>query len=315
MVAISSINLAGLGRSVEEDRRLADEIGAAARGIGFFTITNHGVPDDLVASMFAAGRAFFRRPVAEKRALSIKHSSHNRGYVGLSEEALDPKAGADVKEAFNIGLDMPATHPDVVARKPFRGVNLWPADGDFRTTSLAYFEAVWRLGVLLHRPIAIDLGLAPDWFDKAFDAPLATLRLLRYPPAPPGSEAAGAGEHTDYGNITILMTDDAGGLEVRTRDGQWVAVPHVAGAFIINIGDCLMRWTNDVYVSTPHRVTHRSPRERLSLAFFLDPNPDAVVAALPTCVSLENPARYPPTTGAAYLKERLDATYVHRAKA
>jgi isopenicillin N synthase-like dioxygenase len=130
-----------------------------------------------------------------------------------------------------------------------------------------------------------------------------------------GGEQAGAGEHTDYGNITILMTDDAGGLEVRTRDGRWLAVPHVPDAFIINIGDCLMRWTNDVYASTPHRVTHRSPRERLSLAFFLDPNPDAAIAALSTCTSKDNPARYPPTTGAAYLKERLDATYAHRPSA
>ncbi len=315
MSAISNVNLAGLGLSVAEDRRLAGEIGAAARGMGFFTITHHGVPDDLITRMFAAGRAFFRLPVPEKRALSIKHSPHNRGYVGVSEEALDPNAGADVKEAFNIGLDLHATHPDVIAGIPFRGVNLWPADATFRSTSLAYFEAVWRLGVRLHRPIAIDLGLAPDWFEKALDAPLATLRLLRYPPALPGVEATGAGEHTDYGNITLLMTDDAGGLEVKTRDGQWVAVPHVPGAFIVNIGDCLMRWTNEVYVSTPHRVSHRSPRERLSLAFFLDPNPDAVVAALPTCISRENPVRYPATTGAAYLKERLDATYIHRKNA
>jgi isopenicillin N synthase-like dioxygenase len=87
----------------------------------------------------------------------------------------------------------------------------------------------------------------------------------------------------------------------------------VPGAFIVNIGDCLMRWTNDVYASTPHRVIHKAPRERLSLAFFLDPNPDAVIAALPACVSGERPARYPVTTGAAYLRERLDATYAHRA--
>jgi isopenicillin N synthase-like dioxygenase len=310
MNAIPTIDAAGLG-SPEGDRRLADEIGAAARGVGFFTVVDHGVPAAVVDAMFAAGRGFFARPAGEKTALSIRRSPHNRGYVGLSEESLDPKAGADVKEAFNIGLDLPADHPEIVAGRPFRGVNLWPADAAFREASLAYFNAVWALGVALHRPIALDLGLPADWFASSLDAPLATLRILRYPPATAGA-ISGAGEHTDYGNLTLLMTDDAGGLEVRTRDGRWLPVPHAPGAFIVNIGDCLMRWTNDVYVSTPHRVTHRAPRERLSLAFFLDPNPDAAVAALPTCVTAERPARYPPTTGAAYLGQRLDATYAHR---
>jgi isopenicillin N synthase-like dioxygenase len=315
MDSIPTIDLTGLGTSPESDRRIARDIGAAARGVGFFCVTGHGVPDALASSMFGAMRAFFALPAAEKQALSIRHSPHNRGYVGLSEEALDPTKGADFKEAFNIGLDLPANHPDVLAGKAFRGVNLWPRDIAFRDTALAYFNSVWDLGVRLHRPIARDLGLPPEWFDTALDAPLATLRLLRYPPAVTGGEQSGAGEHTDYGNITLLMTDDAGGLEVKTRDGRWLPVPQIAGAFIINIGDCLMRWTNDVYASTPHRVTHRSPRERLSLAFFLDPNPDAVIAALPTCTSSDNPARYPATTGAAYLKERLDATYAHRTGA
>jgi isopenicillin N synthase-like dioxygenase len=315
MDAVPTIDLAGLGRSAETDQRIALEIGQAARGIGFFCVTGHGVPESLVSGMFDAMRAFFARPMAEKQALSIRHSPHNRGYVGLSEEALDPAKGADFKEAFNIGLDLPADHPEVLAGKPFRGVNLWPPDAAFRETTLGYFNAVWRLGVRMHRPIAFDLGLTPDWFETSLDAPLATLRLLRYPPAAAGADTSGAGEHTDYGNITILMTDDAGGLEVKTRDGRWIAVPHVPDAFIINIGDCLMRWTNNIYVSTPHRVTHRLPRERLSLAFFLDPNPDAVIAALPSCISENNPARYAGTTGAAYLKERLDATYAHRARA
>jgi len=313
MSAIPVIDLNGLGEP-DEDLRLAAEMGAAARGVGFFTVVNHGVPTDVIDAMFSASRAFFTRPVAEKAALSIRHSPHNRGYVGLSEEALDPTKGADVKEAFNIGLELAADHPDVLAGKPFRGVNLWPQGGGFRHTALAYFDAIWNLGLDLHRPIAMDLGLPADWFDARLDAPLATLRILRYPPATAG-EISGAGEHTDYGNLTLLMTDDAGGLEVKTRDGTWTPVPHLPGAFIVNIGDCLMRWTNDIYVSTPHRVTHKAPRERLSLAFFLDPNPDAEVSAIPTCVTSDRPTRYPPTTGAAYLKERLDATYAHRAGA
>jgi isopenicillin N synthase-like dioxygenase len=141
MNAIPTIDLTGLGMSTEADQRIARDIGAAARGIGFFCVTGHGVPNALVSGMFGAMRTFFARPPAEKQALSIRHSPHNRGYVGLSEEALDPTKGADFKEAFNIGLDLPADHPEVLAGKPFRGMNLWPSDGVFRETALAYFNA------------------------------------------------------------------------------------------------------------------------------------------------------------------------------
>ena len=138
---------------------------------------------------------------------------------------------------------------------------------------------------------------------------MATLRLLHYPPSGPGAgEKTGAGPHTDYGNLTLLATDDVGGLEVRTRDGEWIEAPPLPGAFIVNIGDCLMRWTNDVYVSTPHRVVNRSGRERYSIAFFYDPNPDAEVAVIPSCVEPGESVRYEPVLAADYLKLRLEAS-------
>ena len=171
---------------------------------------------------------------------------------------------------------------------------------------LAYYDACAALGARLHRAFARDLGLEPDFFADKFDRPMATLRLLRYPAA--AEERIGAGEHTDYGNLTLLATDDVGGLEVRTRAGDWIEAPPRAGAFIVNIGDCLMRWTNDVYVSTPHRVVNRSARERTSIAFFFDPNPEAEVAAIPSCVARGEAARYPPILAADYLKLRLDAS-------
>jgi isopenicillin N synthase-like dioxygenase len=143
---------------------------------------------------------------------------------------------------------------------------------------------------------------------------MATLRVLHYPPRPASvaAGALGAGEHTDYGNLTLLATDGVPGLEVRTRDGTWLRAPVVADALVCNIGDCLMRWTNDVYVSTPHRVVSPGDRDRLSVAFFLDPNPDTVVACLPGCAGHDQPPRYLPITGADYLRQRLDATYAHR---
>jgi isopenicillin N synthase-like dioxygenase len=146
---------------------------------------------------------------------------------------------------------------------------------------------------------------------------MATLRLLHYPAPSRGSDPqTGAGAHTDYRNLTLLATDDVGGLEVRTRAGQWIEAPVVPGAFIVNIGDCLMHWTNDVYVYTPHRVVNRSARERYSIAFSYDPNPDALVETISSCVGEGEAGRYPPILAADYLTMRLDASkpaVAHRA--
>ena len=307
------IDLAALQAEGGADR-LGKAIGSAAREIGFFYLVGHDIDEALIACVFAAAAAFFALPLAAKDALSIRRSPHNRGYVGMKVESLDPTMPADLKEAFNIGLDLAPDDPRVIAGEPFRGVNVWPELAGWRATLLAYFDAVWAVGRRLHRGIARDLGEPEDFFEDKLDQPMATLRLLHYPPQPEKAALGqiGAGEHTDYGNLTLLMTDAVGGLEVRCRDGRWLAAPKLPGAFVCNIGDCLMRWTNDIYVSTPHRVVNRGGRERYSVAFFLDPNPETVVACLPATVAEGRPARYPPVTGAAYLQGRLAATYKTR---
>jgi isopenicillin N synthase-like dioxygenase len=288
--------------------RIAAEVGAACRDVGFFYVVNHGVAQALIAKAFAQSRDFFA-PVGDKLKLAIETIGGNRGYSRLLHEALDPARGPDMKEAFNVGLELAADDPDLLAGKPFRSLNAWPAVPGFRETLLSYYDACAALGARLHRAFARDLGLRTDFFDAKFDRSMATLRLLHYP-APPRAAAAptGAGEHTDYGNLTLLATDDVGGLEVRTRAGQWIEAPVVPGAFIVNIGDCLMRWTNDVYVSTPHRVVNRSARERYSIAFFYDPNPDAVVETILSCVGQGEAVHYSPILAADYLAMRLNAS-------
>jgi isopenicillin N synthase-like dioxygenase len=286
------------------------DLGLACRETGFFLLTGHGVDDDLVADVFSNADRFFDLPTAEKAKLDIRNNTSNRGWAAEGIENLDDsKPGqVDAKEAFNIGLDMPADDPRILAGEPFRAVNLWPDLSGFQPVLIQYFNAVHQLGVALHEAIAIDLGLEPHYFDTSLDAPLATLRLLRYPAGKPGDGSIGAGAHTDYGSVTLLMTDAEPGLQVQPRGKDWVDVPRVPGAFVVNIGDCLMRWTNDIYVSTPHRV--QTPKNvRRSLAFFLDPNPEAVIKALPGT----GEAKYAPVTGADYLRSRLDATYVPEA--
>lgn len=313
MTPIPIIDVSGLGAAEPSRRRAAAaQLGRACRDVGFFYVTGHGIDRAAVRGIFAAAHQLFALPAANKAALSI---TANRGYVALGAERLD-EAAADQKEAFNIGLELPPDDPELLAGKPFRAVNRWPALPGWREEALRYFDCCMRLQAIIHRGFALDLGVSEDFFANKMDRPAAILRLLRYPApaqaAAAGSAELGAGRHTDYGNLTILATDGVPGLQVRRRDGAWLDAPHVADAFVCNIGDCLMRWTNDVYVSTPHRVL-RPARERTSVAFFADPNPDALVAALPSCVPPGTVPRYPPVTSAAYLQSRLDATYDQKA--
>ncbi|HXZ14386.1 MAG TPA: 2-oxoglutarate and iron-dependent oxygenase domain-containing protein, partial [Roseiarcus sp.] len=242
--ALPIIDLAPLAEGEAELARVAAGIGAACRHVGFFYVVNHGVPRALIDEAFAEARRFFALPLQDKRRIAIESVGGNRGYLGLRREALDPAQGADMKEAFNVGLDLKPDDPELLAGKPFRALNAWPNLPGFRETMLAYFDACAALGLRLHRAFARDLGLPLGFFDDKFDRPMATLRLLRYPPTE-GAHAGGeigAGAHTDYGNVTLLATDDVGGLEVRRRDGPWIDAPPLAGAYVVNIGDCLMRW-------------------------------------------------------------------------
>jgi isopenicillin N synthase-like dioxygenase len=315
MTQLPVIDVSGLTSSeLSERAAVAAKLGQACRETGFFYVVNHGMPETARDSIFAAARAFFSLPVAEKQEYSIRRSRHNRGYVALEGERLDQTAIlSDYKEAFNVGLELAASDPEVLAGKPFRGVNLWPAIAGWRDTVLAYYDASLGLGRRIHRGFALYLGIEENFFEDKLEAPLAVLRMLHYPPQPQRRDRApdsGAGTHTDYGNLTILATDGVAGLQVRARSGAWLDAPRIPGAFVCNIGDCLMRWTSGVYVSTPHRVA--IPVEaRYSVAFFLDPSPDARVEVLPSCMAPGERPRFPPTTGAEYLQHRLAATYDH----
>lgn len=300
-----------LARDPAGERAVAEQMGAACRGIGFFYVTGHGIAPAEMQAVFDKAAEFFRRGGDFKTRSAFAGTGSNRGYIKLGGESLDPTKPPDVKEAFNIGLELAADDPDLLAKQPFRGPNFWPEVPAFRSLMLDYFNRMWSLGRTLHRAFALDLDLDPAFFDDKFDKPLATLRLLHYPPseAPLREGQLGAGEHTDYGNVTLLATDSSGGLMVRDRAGNWLSAPVIPGALVCNIGDCLMRWTNDIYVSTPHKVVTPPGKDRYSIAFFLDPDPDAIVSCLPTCMDASRPARYAPVTGADYLKSKLDPTY------
>ena len=161
---------------------VAAELGRAAREIGFFYVAGHGIGPDLLSAAFRAAHDLFALPDAAKMKLTEGFLDSNRGYVPMQGEKLDPSRPADLKEAFNIGLDLGPDDPRILAGEPFRAVNQWPDLPGWREIMVAYFDAVWALGRRLHRAVAVDLGCPETFFEAKLDAPMATLRLLHYPP-------------------------------------------------------------------------------------------------------------------------------------
>ena len=203
--------------------------------------------------------------------------------------------------------------------RPLQGLNQWPdwLPG-FRPAIEAYRTALDGVARTVIRLIAIALGLREDELDRHFEKPTTFLRLLRYPPHPEtaGDDQFGSAPHTDYGIITLLAQDASGGLQVRRRDGGWIDAAPLPGAFVLNVADMLARWTNNRFVSTPHRVVNdRTGRDRFSLPFFFDTGMDAVIECLATCAGWGNPRRYEPVRYGDYLLDRLNRNYDYRKDA
>jgi len=283
-----------------ERAAVAREIGAACRDAGFFYVRHHNVPAQLIDALFAASRAFFARPIEEKMRCHVGKSTALRGFEPQGNQALDPDSPPDIKESFLLGIDRGYDHPLVRAGTPRHGPNNWLPDGDeFRRPVEAYFQAILSLSRHLMRLIALSLELPEGIFDAQFRDPNVSLRLLHYLPHPEDARfnQLGCGAHTDWGAITVLAQDDCGGLEIQTAGGDWVRAEPIEGAFVVNIGDLLARWTNDLYRSTPHRVLNNlSGRERYSAALFYDPDYHARIECLPSCHTERNPPRYAPCT-------------------
>ncbi len=185
--------------------KVAREIGAAARGTGFFMVVNHGIPARLCDDVFAVTRAFFALPGAVKEAIAFERSPHYYGYSRMSAEQLHPDRPGDLKESYNMGRDLAPDDPDVLAHKPFHGVNMWPELTPFREPLLAFFAAQHALCIDLHHAVAVDLGAPADFFDSRLDRTLGVLRLLRYPPHPPPLMTSSTARHLTPITATSLL--------------------------------------------------------------------------------------------------------------
>lgn len=308
------IDVAGLRSADPADHHaVADRLRAACMQRGFFYVTGHGIDPVLMAEAFDESRRFFDLPTAAKTALDKAHSRCNRGYEPLRGQTLQAGMPPDLKEGFYIGVELPPDDPRVLAGKFNHGPNQWPSGLDgFRPAMNRYFDAMMGLGNQLVRGLALSLSLAPQAFDSFLDGAMGTLRLLHYPPQPPNPHPGekGCGEHTDFGCITLLLQDDCGGLQVQdAADGSWIDAPPVPGAYVVNIGDLVARWTNGRYHSTLHRVVNVSGRERYSIPFFLTGRPDHEIACLPTCLDPGETPRFAPVTVEQHLAECYRRTY------
>jgi len=318
--SIPVIDIADLSHS-DRARRLAvaERIRQACTSVGFFYVKNHGVSEDLMTAVYAAAREFFALPAEEKRLVDITKGDRHRGYcaMGVLQADVNNPDAVDRQEAYEVSLELPADDEDYLAGNPMYGPNLWPARPvEFRTRTTDYVNEMVRLGRLIFQGFALALGMDEHWFDDKISKPMGQLRVIRYPPQEPGPidpKRIGIGAHTDYECFTIL-SQTAQGLQVRNTAGQWVAAPPIDGALLINIGDCMERWTNDEFRSTVHRVVNLSGGERYSLVFFYGANYHTVVECLPACLGENRPAKYPPVRAGDWTVRNIQAAYKYKPK-
>ena len=296
--------------------RLGADMRRACETIGFYFIEGHGIPRDLVERTFAQAARFHAQPLDAKMALKANH--HNVGYMPFRgsttrSSKVNKNTRPNLNEAFFVKRDLAPDHPDVVADKRFRGANQWPGDlPGFRETVVEYCDALEALASSLMPIYGAALELPEGFFDEAFAEPQYSLRMSHYPNQDivRGNEF-GSAPHTDSSILTILPPSALPGLEIKARSGAWFAPDMVPGRFLVNTGDMMHRWTNQRFLSTPHRVIHRSGGERYAIPFFFDCAIDYVMTCLPTCQGPSNPARHPPTTYAEYMAWFAGQNYEH----
>jgi isopenicillin N synthase-like dioxygenase len=282
MTPVPEIDVGALEAGGSGAEAVAAEIDRACRELGFFYVAGHGVDLSLQQRLDALSRQFFALDDGEKGEIAMAKAGRAwRGWfpVGAELTSGDP----DWKEGLYFGAELGADHPRVRTATPLHGCNLFPRNpAALGPVVLEYIEAMTRLGQTVLGGIAIALGLGQNWFESGLTKePLVLFRVFRYPAlAGHDLERWSVGEHTDYGLLTFVAQDDAGGLQVETPRG-WIDVPPRAGTLVCNLGDMLDRLTGGRYRSTPHRVRNAGRGDRLSFPFFIDPSWDAVVDRLP----------------------------------
>lgn len=315
MRAVPVVDVGDLFTPGSDRSEVARRLRTAGEEYGFLSVVNHGLDPALRAAAFTQAARFFALPteVKQRSRMDTEGLFANRGYDGLASRQLDARTMPDLMESFMLGVDLPPDDPLVLAGTPMHGPNRWPELDGFKPVIDAYHEAVQHIARTLLEGFALSLGIDEGFFRDFHRQPIASLRLLHYPPRPeatPG-EQLGIGAHTDWGAITVLTQDGVGGLQVQDRDGGWLSVSPREDALVINLGDLMEVWTNGRYRSTLHRVIGDPMRDRYSIALFFDLDWHGRIEVLPTCVDTDHPVRYAETTVGAHLMGKFAASVVY----
>jgi isopenicillin N synthase-like dioxygenase len=294
--------------SAAERARFVQTFGEALREFGFASIDDHGIADSLIRQTYADVQAFFALEKQAKQPYEVPGGAGQRGYTGFGKEHAKNRTIGDLKEYWHVARELPAGHP----RLAQYGVNVWPSEvSTFKQNTVALFSALDEVAATLLHALADYFGLERTTFsDMAHDGN-SILRVIHYPPLQnsfvPG--AVRAAEHEDINLITLLCEGTASGLELLTRDGEWLPVDTLKGQIVVDSGDMLSRITNHVIPATTHRVVNpRTIQEdvpRYSMPFFVHPYPECELKVLDCTVSQERPARYDPISADAFLRQRL----------
>jgi len=296
-------------RRYESDRsEFVAEIGAAYREFGFCCISGHGIPKADIDAAYDVFQRFFALPAETKMQYHQVGTGGARGYTPFGIETAKDSKYPDLKEFWHIGRELPPASKYAEVMAP----NIWPREVEgFRQSGYGLYQALDSLGARVLRALALHIDLAENFFEEKVNFGNSILRPIHYPPDHGGGYShVRAGAHEDINFITLLVGASAEGLEVLTREGNWLPITTEGDAIVVNIGDMLQRLTNHVYPSTTHRVVNprneNARKPRYSVPFFLHPNPDVLLDVLPSCTSADNPSRYPvPITAHEYLLERL----------
>ena len=279
---------------------------SAATQVGFMTVYNTDINREQVESLMAKYREFFLLPENVKSAVDMAKTNSNRGWGASGAEQVSATANPDYKQVFDCGPELDANDP--LVELTYYAPNLWPEQPDeFREHVVSYYKQATDVALKLLSAIAVSLGENAEYFDDAFDKPMALMRGNYYPtrPATATDKDAGIAEHTDYGCLTLLATDGTPGLEVKMRDGSWQSICVPPGEFIINFGEMLEFWSGGKVKATPHRVIGGA-NERLSVPLFFNPRHDVNVAPAESGNSI---------LAGDHLSKRYDETYLHRKDA
>lgn len=283
----------------------------AAVNVGFFYVKNHGIDESVIDAACQTAAQFYDLPDTVKRQYDVAITKRHKGYVPVGGLSADPTI-VDLQEGYEVGLELPADDPYHLAGNALLGPNVWPEEmPEFQRDVYRYFEDAMALGKRLYRLFALSVGMEEYFFEPMITKPCAQLRMLYYPDTDPKDAKVGIGAHTDYESFTLLWQSQPG-LQVQNRAGQWIEAPPIPGTFVINIGDMMMRWTNELFVSTPHRVLNTSGKKRYSMALFFAANHDTIVECLPTCTDESNPPKYPPTHFGYWIENMHSYSYAYR---